>query len=142
MTADIQVLARTIYGEARGEYNRPNGGIKSLIAVASVVLNRVKQKSWFGKTIKEVCLKPWQFSCWNASDANFSHLQSEVIQDPVFKICLMVAEKVIKEEWGDVTQGCDHYYATSLKNPPRWAVNSKPKCQIGQHLFFDLRMGK
>ena len=140
MTTEIQILARTIYGEARGEYNRVNGGVGALIAVANVVLNRAKQNTWFGKTIPEVCRKPWQFSCWNARDPNFKLLQKEVIQDPVFEVCLRVAEKVIKGEWPDLTQGCDHYYAISRPCPPPWAVGKKPKYQIGQHLFFDLRM--
>lgn len=57
---DIDILARTIYGEARGE---KTAGKK---AVACVIMNRYKAKKWFsGKTIAETCQKPWQFSCWN-----------------------------------------------------------------------------
>lgn len=142
MTSDIQILARTIYGEARGEYNKVSGGIGALIAIANVVMNRVKQRTWYGTTIREVCQKPWQFSCWNANDPNFSLLQAEIISDPMFEVCLQVAEKVIHGTWPDLTKGSDHYYATSLKIPPRWAAGRKPKCQIGQHLFFDLKGGR
>ena len=43
---DIDILARTIYGEARGE---KTAGKK---AVACVIMNRYKSKKWFaGKTI-------------------------------------------------------------------------------------------
>ena len=54
---DIDVLARTIYGEARGE------SISGMEAVASVVLNRVafskrRRRYWWGNTITEVCRKP------------------------------------------------------------------------------------
>ncbi|WP_032112221.1 cell wall hydrolase [Candidatus Paracaedibacter symbiosus] len=139
MTPDIQILARTIYGEARGEYNKVNGGIAALIAVANVVVNRTKQRTWFGKTIAEVCQKPWQFSCWNVNDPNLRLLQANTILDPIFEVCLMVATKVIQGEWPDLTKGCDHYYAVSLKTPPPWAQGRVPKCQIGQHLFFDLK---
>lgn len=61
---DIDILARTIYGEARGE---PWEG---KIAVAWVVRNRAERGGWWGDTIREVCLKPWQFSCWNETDPN------------------------------------------------------------------------
>lgn len=142
MISDIQILARTIYGEARGEYNKSNGGIGALIAIANVVMNRLKQKSWYGNTIREVCQKPWQFSCWNDNDPNLCVLRAETIIDPVFEICLQVSEKVIAGTWPDLTKGSDHYYATSLKIPPRWALGRLPKCQIGQHLFFDLRGGR
>ena len=50
------ILARTIWAEARGD------GWEGMQAVASVVLNRVKQNSWYGKSIVAVCLFPWQFS--------------------------------------------------------------------------------
>ena len=75
MTAelDIDTLARTIYGEARGEDRQ------SKIAVACVILNRVQQRKQCGyrnidgrkiPTIAATCLKPWQFSCWNEKDPN------------------------------------------------------------------------
>lgn len=62
---DIDILARTIYGEARGEKTI---GKK---AIACVVLNRYKSGKWFaGKTIAETCQKKYQFSCWNPTDPN------------------------------------------------------------------------
>ena len=137
MMSSISILSRTIYGEARGEYHK--NGVSALIAIANVVMNRVHQQNWFGKTIQEVCHKPWQFSCWNKNDPNYPLLCQEHIGDPLYKICLDVAEKVSTHTWPDLTGGCDHYYAPSLCLPPRWAVGKKPKCQIGQHLFFDLR---
>ncbi len=139
MKSEIQILARTIYGEARGEYKKVSGGIGALIAIANVVINRAQQKTWFGQTVVEVCLKRWQFSCWNANDPNFYEISKDIIADPIFNICLTVADKVLKGEWPDLTKGCDHYYSTILKKPPYWAQGKTPKCQIGQHLFFDLR---
>ena len=51
-TEDIDILARTIFGEARGEYEHVEGGISALIGVGNVVMNRVKaQKSHNGKSI-------------------------------------------------------------------------------------------
>lgn len=69
MNRDTDILARTIYGEARGE------SISGQEAIASVILNRVafakrRGRYWWGNTIAGVCLAPWQFSCWNENDPN------------------------------------------------------------------------
>ena len=67
---ETDILARTIYGEARGE------SISGMEAVASVVLNRVafanrRGRFWWGNSIAEVCRAPKQFSCWNRNDPNY-----------------------------------------------------------------------
>ena len=63
---DLQILARTLFGEARGE------GDEGLEAVACVIINRFNAKKWFtgydvlnGKkipSIAQTCLKKAQFS--------------------------------------------------------------------------------
>src|SRR5690349_15270839 len=78
---ETDVLARTLWGEARGE------GETGMQAVASVVLNRValaqeRGKYWWGNNIIQVCQKPYQFSCWNRSDPNFRQLQEVDSDDP------------------------------------------------------------
>jgi len=54
-----EVLARTLYGEGRGEDN------SELYKIGEVILNRRKDYH-FPFSIKEVCLEKWQFSCWNS----------------------------------------------------------------------------
>lgn len=47
------------------------------IAVGWMIGNRVndgKAKSWWGEDYAGVCLKAWQFSCWNKDDPNFGCL--------------------------------------------------------------------
>ena len=61
---DLDIAARTIWGEARGE------GPEGMRAVAHVIANRATKGGWWGDTLWSVCLKPWQFSCWNLSDPN------------------------------------------------------------------------
>ncbi len=134
---EIQILARTIFGEARGEYYRVDGGLASLIAIANVIKNRQKQQTWYGKTIVEICQKPYQFSCWNTDDPNLK-LIATTITDPLFDICLNVAERVIKDDWPDLTQGCDHYHASTMSTFPVWSLTAKPKIKIGRHIFYDL----
>src|SRR5579862_2103646 len=133
---EINILARTIYGEARGEYANIDGGISALIAVGNVVMNRLKAKSWYGTTIQEVCLKPFQFSCWNANDPNRALLMRPQIDDPVFLRCSEVATKVASGEWPDLTKGSNHYHTTSIS--PTWAQGHKPKVRLGRHLFYQL----
>jgi hypothetical protein len=89
---DKQLLALTIYGEARGEV------YKGLIAVGSVILERVAHRGWDGDTIKEVCLMPWQFSCFLPNDPNFaglknivSHWDASYRQSKVLQNCYAVA---------------------------------------------------
>lgn len=135
---DLDVLARTIYGEARGEYNHPRGGISSYIAVANVVMNRVKKNTWFGNTIRDVCLKPYQFSCWNNNDPNYKIIKKSHLSDGFFHICRNVANNVSNGIWPDLTSGCDHYYCIKMEKPPKWSLGKKPVIEIGNHRFFNL----
>jgi len=132
---DINILARTLFGEARGEYKECGPG--ALIAVANVIINRQKKEGRFGKTITEVCLKPKQFSCWNKNDPNFKILEGDgILKEPMFGICREVAEKVGQQIWPDLTRGSDHYHATYCK--PSWAIPEKIKLRLGRHIFYCL----
>ena len=53
MNRDTDIMARTIYGEARGEYYVKDGGINSLIAVGNVIMNRSIERS---RSISSICL--------------------------------------------------------------------------------------
>ncbi|MGI4851221.1 MAG: cell wall hydrolase [Janthinobacterium lividum] len=141
--SDINILARTIYGEARGDYNRPDGGLSSLISVANVVINRFYRPHQFGATIQEICLKPYQFSCWNKKDSNADVISlSTILKNPLFDLCLDVAENTSYKKWPDLTKGSDHYYATWMTKIPYWAQGLKPKITIGQHHFFHVIKGE
>jgi hypothetical protein len=66
---DSQFIALTLYGETRGESR------EGKIAVGSVILERVDHRKWDGTTIKEVCLMPYQFSCFLPNDPNYPALR-------------------------------------------------------------------
>lgn len=51
----IDYMARTAWGEARGE------GSRGMQAVINVIMNRVRAGSWYGATPKEVCTKKANF---------------------------------------------------------------------------------
>ena len=128
---DIDILARTLYGEARGET------VAGRIAVAWTVVNRVKANSWWGKTIKDVCLYPWQYSCWNKNDPNMPKLKAlkANTSNDVFESCITIAKKVLSEEYTDPTKGATHYYATYIK-APHWANDGTLTVTIGKHKFY------
>jgi N-acetylmuramoyl-L-alanine amidase len=130
-----EILARTLYGEARGEFKR--AGIQALEAIAHVVMNRLNQKTWFGKTVMEVCLKPQQFSCWNKCDPNYPLISSPKLNNSIFDVCKFVADEVMLGKKSDITNGADHYHNRFCRPP--WSVKKDPICIIGNHLFFDLR---
>ena len=131
---DRDVLARTLWGEARGE------SLAGMVAVAWTIRNRVndgKAKSWWGEGYAGVCLKPYQFSCWNKNDPNFPFL-SGAKPIPVAEMAkpVMVATAVIDGAYPDPTGGATHYYATTMPKPPAWAARAKQTLKLGHHIFF------
>lgn len=124
----VDTLARTIWGEARGE------GRKGMEAVAAVILNRVAKPCWWGRTIETVCTKPWQFSCWNANDPNLAKLLSVTERDPQFKVALEIATLAEAGELPDPTNGATHYHTKAVS--PKWAEGKQPCAVIGNHLFY------
>ena len=132
---EIDVLARTLWGEARGE------GTKGMEAVACVILNRVKVaedhgKYWWGNNIIQVCQKPYQFSCWNRSDPNFRKLQAVDDKDLYFATALRIARRAVINALKDITEGATHYHTKSIN--PYWAKGEVPVASIGSHLFYKL----
>lgn len=123
------ILARTLWGEARGE---PVRGIE---AVAAVVMNRVRRGGWWGTTVEAVCLKPSQFSCWLAADPNRAKLERVDEDDRVFRICLRIARRAIAGSVDDPTQGATHYHTRAVA--PAWARGRDPSAEIGSHLFYN-----
>lgn len=134
---DLDIMARTLFGEARGEYMRPEGGLSALIGVANVIVNRW-QLQRFGLSLSAVCTKPYQFSCWNRQDPNRAIIEKVQASDPIFSVCRDVARQVAVGQWPDLTHGADHYHATSMKQLPNWAVGLHPCARLGNHVFYRL----
>ena len=135
MDKEIEIMAKTIYGEARGEYYHKNGGLNALEAIGHVIMNRSKDAA---TPVSSICLKPKQFSCWNKSDPNRKVIENVTIDNPIYRICLVIAKRIICDELDDITNSANHYYSARLPKPPYWAKGRTPTIQIGRHLFFRL----
>jgi spore germination cell wall hydrolase CwlJ-like protein len=115
---DVKLLALLLWHEARGE------SVLGRLAVAHVAINRVGKQSWYGRDIREVVTKPYQFSCFN--DDNFAIHYDEV--------CMTVAELALGGATVDVSQGATHYHADYVS--PTWAADMVHLVTIGRHLFY------
>ncbi len=134
----VDVLARTVYGEARGE------SVRGKEAVAAVVINRVAaaeqrrrqgRRHWWGHDVPSVCLKAYQFSCWNHGDPNRDVLMRVGTDDAVFRICRRIARRAVAGILADPTDGATHYHHVDVL--PGWAVAHAPCAEIGAHLFYN-----
>jgi len=129
----IETLARTIYGEARGE------NVRGKEAVAAVIINRVRLAKrrggyWWGNDIEGICRRPWQFSCWNEGDPNRRKVEAVGPDNKVFQSCIRIARRAAGGMLADPTHGATHYHTLNA-NPP-WARGRAPAAEIGRHVFY------
>ena len=124
-TKEAKIIAITILAEARGE------GEAGMYAVAAVIAQRAFERK---RTPSAVCLKKWQFSCWNGKRLkDLEHL----LKVPQADYALSLA-KSIKLLSRDFVGFANHYHATWMKKKPYWAKGEKPVKVIGQHAFYKL----
>ena len=106
-----------------------------------VVLNRVAVANrhggyWWGKDIADVCLKPFQFSCWNANDPQRAKLLSVAENNIHFATALRIARRAAYGLLLDSVAGATHYHTLDIL--PRWAQGQTPVAIIGHHMFYRL----
>lgn len=133
------VMALTVWGEARGE---PPAGQR---AVAWTIRNRADHPCWWGRDLTDVCLKPYQFSCWNHNDPNYPRLINEATRGrPDFKAVRLICESVMLSTSADddPTNGADHYCTRAVAAKTSWTHGRVPVAEIGNHLFYRLRKGE
>ena len=115
ISADHRLLAKLVYAEARGE------PYKGQVAVAAVVLNRVRSAS-FPNTVSGVVYQQNAFTCVNNGSINNTPDSS----------CIRAALDALNG-W-DPTGGCLYYY-----NPKTavdgWIRTRTVKTVIGNHSF-------
>lgn len=114
-STDLNLLARVVYGEARGE---PYTG---QVAVAAVVLNRVRSSS-FPNSVAGVVYQSGAFDCVSDGQINLTPNQS------AYK-----AAKDALNGW-DPTYGCLFYYNPRTATS-KWMLSRTVKLSIGNHAF-------
>lgn len=124
---DLEIMARTIWGEARGESQTGR------TAVGNVIMNRVHHPSRWPKSPAEVCQQPWQFSCWNEGDPNRTKLLEVDLDDTDLRQCIRAALTALTGV--DQTNGSNHYFANYIEKPS-WAEDMEHTCTIGVHQFY------
>ena len=115
--SDIQLLARAINGEARGE------NYEGQVAVGAVILNRVKHPD-FPNTIAGVIYEPGAFTA--VSDGQINHPISE--DSTVYK-----AARDAMNGW-DPTNGCVYYFNPNTATN-KWIWSKTIVKTIGKHHF-------
>lgn len=142
----VDVVARTLWAEARGE------GQMGMHAVACIIMNRAavakryyanhgKRHPLFGDGgLAAVCLAPQQFSCWLRSDPNRVKLERVTDEDPDFAIAIQIARHAYVGDLEPIVGRCTHYLTDSLYHSsvcPKWAKTMKIFRVFGRHVFLE-----
>lgn len=113
--SDLYLLAKVVYAEARGEV------YEGQVAVAAVVLNRVKSSS-FPNTLSGVVYQPWAFTAVQDGQINLEPNQTAIN-----------AARDAMNGW-DPTHGCLFYY-NPAKTTSQWIYSRQVVTTIGSHVF-------
>ena len=115
MREDLELLARIIYAEARGE------SFEGQVAVGAVVLNRVESPLFPG-TIREVIYQPGQFTA----------VKDRQIELQPNSVAYQAAQAAL--EGADPTNGALFYYNPKIASD-QWIRTRSIVCSIGNHRF-------
>ncbi|MBC7765077.1 MAG: cell wall hydrolase [Hyphomonadaceae bacterium] len=114
---DVQLLARCVNGEARGET------YVGQVAVAAVILNRIKHPS-FPKSLSAVIYQPGAFTAVDDGQINVA-LETD---SQVYKACEDATNGY------DPTNGCIYYYNPATATN-QWIFGRPVVTTIGKHKF-------
>ncbi|MEF8721534.1 MAG: cell wall hydrolase [Candidatus Accumulibacter delftensis] len=131
---EIDVVARTIWGEA-GEL-----GNEAMRAVAAVIVKRQSVGKWWGRSASEVCLRPYQFRCWDVSSPSIFQVRSVSADIETFRQALSIAEMALDPERGispDRSLGATRYHPQWVVPVPDWARGLEPCATVGGLCFYN-----
>ncbi len=132
---EIELIAKTIWGEGRGE------SYEGKVAIGNVIINRyklsqaTKKPHWWGNTIEQIIFHPYQFSCHNHNDPNKSKIAKLTTEDYQYRESLKIARGILSGTIKDNTFGATHYFAYKVVKP-RWASKMKKTKRVGNHDFY------
>lgn len=139
------ILARAIYGEARGE---PYDG---MVAVAWSIRNRVENPSWWPSseesyfpTYSSIILEPGEYAVFGLYDENRPYVENPSLlfdipeEEAAWRTSYAVAGKVMNGEIPDNTYGADSFESSESRGEPapEWATPDRFTVKIGNHKFY------
>ena len=152
---DLDILSRTVYGEARGESDLGK------LAVAYVACNRAeiaarhvaahgKPHPLYGDgSVASACqvhhtmhrpdgrdVEVYQFSCWNEHDPNRVIILSLDLTSEEAQPCVRMAKAALQKTAPDPSNQATHYHTANTA--PYWAVGETPCAEVGDHVFYRL----
>lgn len=138
---DAQIVALVLYGEARSE------PVQGIVAVGSVIRNRVRKPAWWGRDFKGVCLADHQFSCLNpiGGAGNYKKVvafaeklanKTQIINAQE-RQCVWIALGIVGDYVIDPTKASTHYHTRNLVPRPAWTKGEAPAVQISNHVFYN-----
>ncbi|MFN2581804.1 MAG: cell wall hydrolase [Candidatus Dormibacteria bacterium] len=137
--SDREIVAVTLFGEARGQ----SAALR--LGIGNVIRNRAHLRRQPART---VCLAPKQFSCWLAIDPNYAvvldalrHLSTGGHLGPVMRECLRLADGLLAETLRTNVGLSTHYYSPAAMVPrdrvPTWAQGRMPVTVIDGTRFYE-----
>jgi len=146
---DIDILTRTVLGEAAGENDLGQ------VAVVNVIRNRLLDSRW-PNSLSEVALQPKQFSAWNKGVGGNDLVSKYGPGHPVYERAKANVLSALSSQ-DDPTVGATHYYSPSgmqahiergegTVEVPGWLQSEQDRrggqnLTIGGHVFTGLREG-
>lgn len=116
--AEGVVQALLACGEARGEQD--GGGRLESLAMAGVLWtprNRARRPRWRARSLREIILERWQFSCFNVNDPNRDKLLDLWKTDPVsWERADTLIDLLEEGLLMDPTGGATHYVRLEMWN--------------------------
>lgn len=129
--SELMYLARTIYGEARGQ------NYASKVSVAWIIRNRLETERW-GKTYRSVVTARLQFTCWSQSIDPHGYKAIHNPQGVAWEDCKRAAQEVMSATASEnVLPGALYYYSPTAQaqlhaakpniypETPSFAISSK-----------------
>lgn len=130
-TGDDRItLAKTLQAEAGGE------GYEGMLAAGSVINNRAQSGKYGGNNLRDVIMKPGQFSAWNSvtgyagGEGGLDMLNMQPSAE-----AMRATDALLSGSYEDPTGGATHYYNPAVATP-KWGKQAGGNWQtIGNHVF-------
>ena len=137
---DMETLARSLWGEARGESAEGQAAVawamrNRVLAARAFIARQGRAHPLFGDgTLVGACRAPRQFSAWNPGDPNAAKLAKAGFEDAAYCRAFAIGAQVWAGLISDPTGGATHYHRHDIE--PVWAKSMKPTALIGAHMFY------